>query len=255
MLQQGKNPRPAIVLLASSMAVLLIAGGAAALDVASDPEPKRVVTVEAAATPAPADDRADVAGEPDASTGVLPALASPTAGAVTPATVASPPSTQPEASGPTTRATTATPTTLGPRAPTSVVPPRPPVPGEAEEIGPGAWRSSSEGITATLRMSPVAPRVGQVVRFSIDVTYTGEGCCLVFLYPGHGAVFRPENNSTDCSRAPSSLRRELLHTYTRASMVTLNVQSSVFPCSFPPGPMPGPISSHLNTTIEIAPAA
>lgn len=48
-LLRGKNPRPALALLASSVAVLLIAAATAAHDVATDPQPTRVVTVGAAA--------------------------------------------------------------------------------------------------------------------------------------------------------------------------------------------------------------
>lgn len=263
MLLKGKNPRSVVVLVASTLVVLLIAGAAAAHDVAGEPEPTQVVIVEAAAAPVPAAlaPEADASGarKPDPvaahlPTAHLPIATSPTTGAAAPATVTPRLSTQPRSPAPTP--TVAAPTTrvAPPPTLTPALPTPPPPPLQTVEIGPGAWRSTFEGITATLRMTPVAPRVGQAVQFSIDTTYTGAGCCMVSLYPGDGAVFQPEDNSMDCTRVPGSLHRELLHTYARADTFVVHVQPSILPCTLTPDGLPAPINAHLYASVTVAPA-
>jgi hypothetical protein len=266
-LLRGKNPRPVVALLASLMAVLLLAGAAAARDVATAPGPTRVVTGNAMAAPAP-DAPAEphhAAGEPGPAV-ALTVHAAPTSGAAAPAAVAPPVEIRPARASPTPGPSTAVTTTVAPiptpappqRTPPTALPPATPPPAatpQAGEIGPGAWRSTVEGITTTLHMTPVAPRAGQVVSFSIDTTYTADGCCVVAVYFGDGVMVPPVDNSMDCSRAPSSLHQELSHTYTRAEELTVHVQPSVFPCRFTPPAAPDPINAHLYATISIGPAS
>lgn len=156
--------------------------------------------------------------------GASPATAAPTTapapappGTAAPAPVAArPTSTAPPPRTPATGATkpaptrAAPPSTLGPRNPGAVVFPYQP--------GQSSWEGVSNGITLRVRIDPVAPRVGDPVRFVVEASSPDRPCCGVSVQYGDGASrsWKMEWTEGSCdTAAPGVSRAEYTHGYNR----------------------------------------
>ena len=130
-----------------------------------------------------------------------PATSTTASPATTRATPTSRPGTVPTA--PTTLATLATrpgfvPTTVAPGQPAQTVPP---------PVNPPAWAFEGDGLSVRLRMTPIAPRVGDTVEFTIEAWTDLQGvtCCNVVLQFAGNTVFRRVPQIGPCPDPP---RRE-----------------------------------------------
>lgn len=124
--------------------------------------------------------------------------------------------TAPATAPPTT--TRVTPTTRAPRMPTTARPTPPSNPGFTTTtvapgqppqtvpppVNPPAWTFSEDGVSVRLRMTPIAPRVGDTVEFTIEAwtDLPGVTCCNVMLRFSQDTVFRRWPEIGPCPERP-----------------------------------------------------
>ena len=205
--------------LVACVAVLLAAGAWSAASI--DPGASRTI---GAAGLAPE----GVAAEP----------AAPPVDPVVVSTTVTPPPTPPVPPAPATTAppprVTTTTTTRARPAPTSttvatLLPglPLPGVPPLPILQPPGnAWSSSTNGVTAHLRMEPATPLPGQPVRFYLDVA-APDACCAMNLSYGDGVVSPSPGGGCD---SPTTRTVTLTHTFAAPGDYELLLVAMTFPC-------------------------
>jgi hypothetical protein len=214
--------RRPIAVLAALIAVLVPAGGLAATVVDPGSGPDRRVSATGIAREALAED--PPAGAPAvqveaAVTTTAPATTIPPAPTSTVAR-RSTATTPPPVPGPTTTLATLLPGL--PLPPISPILPIPPI------LQPPAssWSSSSNGVTARMRMEPAAPVPGQPVRFHVEVVTQG-ACCAMTLSYGDGFA-APNAGSCD---SPKRRTETMTHTFAAPGDYELLFVASTFPCN------------------------
>ncbi len=95
-------------------------------------------------------------------------------------------------------------TTTEPRDWLAELPPRP------SPANPTAWSLEENGVSVQLRMTPIAPHVGDTVEFTIEssITIAGGACCLTSLRVGQEIIYQQPPDPGGCSVPPPAERQE-----------------------------------------------
>jgi hypothetical protein len=127
------------------------------------------------------------------------------------------------------------------------------------QTGPGSWTSTVDGITTVLRITPAAPRAGEVVHFSATATYAGAGCCFGALNPGIGNMALSDGSPDRCVQPlPSTAALVTERVFPGTGPILVHVSFTVMPCGPPPPGLPEGTSlpmGSLHASITIAAAA
>ena len=117
----------------------------------------------------------------------------------------------PDVSPSPTTTTTTTPTTAAPTDWMAMTPPRP------SPANPPSWNLKENGMTVQLRMTPIAPHVGDTVEFTIESTtmIAGGACCWALLSVGQDSIYQPMPEPGGCAVPPPPARQ--VHRETRVS--------------------------------------
>jgi hypothetical protein len=131
-------------------------------------------------------------------TSTTPTTAPPVTARVTPTTRAGTVPTAPRTTPPTQAGFTTT--TQAPGRPALTVPP---------PVNPPAWTFEGDGLSVRLRMTPIAPRVGDTVEFTIEswTDLPGITCCNVLLQFSRDTVFRRWPEPGPCPERPPRSER------------------------------------------------
>jgi hypothetical protein len=124
---------------------------------------------------------------------------------------------------PTPPPTTASTTTTAPTDWLALLPPRP------SPENPPSWSMEANGVSVQLRMTPIAPHVGDTVEFTIDssITLAGGACCLTSLHIGQEIVYQEMPGPGGCSVPPPPARQE--HREGRVSYVITGPEIMAIP--------------------------
>ncbi len=106
-----------------------------------------------------------------------------------------------------------------------------------------------------LRMTPVAPRAGDNVHFSITGSYSGTGaCCATVLDLGDGTAAPVSDTMAPdpCpATRPITFNSQVDHVYSHAGTFSVDLEPAVLSCSLPPVAAGG----QLRVTIVVGPDA
>lgn len=233
--------RPSVDAVAALVLVVLATGLVAAVSVGRAPGSsvdQQVRTVGLASSIEP-----DTESRPTTTTSTTTPRPVPTTTLVSTTVPSSHPVTTTTAAGKPTSATTL------PVAPTTTVAPT----AKPAANGPGTWTGAMNGITTTLRMEPVNPRVGDTVHFFMTSTHATQFCCLTTFYAGDGSMTGASIDPHACPEVhPSTYSEQVDHVYTHAGTFTVEVQPSAGDFCYGP---PTFINAQLYVTVVIAPAA
>jgi hypothetical protein len=103
-----------------------------------------------------------------------------------------------------TPTTTPTTTTTAPTDWMALMPPRP------SPENPTSWSVEENGVSVRLRMTPIAPHVGDTVEFTIEssITIAGGACCLTSLRIGQEIIYQQTPEPGGCTVPPPPARLE-----------------------------------------------
>ncbi|HEX3623745.1 MAG TPA: hypothetical protein VHT97_15630 [Acidimicrobiales bacterium] len=120
--------------------------------------------------------------------------------------------------------------------------------------GTGTWTGVTNGVSTTLRMEPVNPRVGDTVQFFITATYPTAFCCVTTFYAGDGSTNGPAGMEPHACPAPvpSTFTEQVDHTYSHEGTYRVEVQPSAGEFCTPFAQF---VNAQLYVTVVIAPAA
>lgn len=148
---------------------------------------------------------------------------------------------------------TVVPTTSKGGAATTIAPTTTIAPPVRASNGTGTWTGVTNGISTTLRMEPVNPRVGDTVHFFITATYPTAFCCVTTFYAGDGSMNGPAGvDPHPCpAPVPSTFTEQVDHTYAHEGTYRVEVQpsSGEFCSGFPTF-----VNAQLYVNVVIAPA-
>lgn len=240
----GTMRRPSVVAVAALVITVLATGLVAAVSVGRTPASsvdRRVGALGLASSIEP-----DTEPSPTTTTSTTAPRPVPTTTVVSTTLPSSRPATTTTVAGKPTTTTTTVAVAVAPRE--TVV-----GPAKTATNGTGTWTGVADGITTTLRMEPVNPRVGDTVRFSMTATHATQFCCLTTFYAGDGSMTGASIDPHACPEIhPSTYSEEVDHVYTHAGTFTVEVQPSAGDFCFAP---PTFINAQLYVNVVIAPAA
>ena len=86
----------------------------------------------------------------------------------------------------------------------ALLPPRP------SPENPASWSLEENGVSVRLRMTPIAPHVGDNVEFTIEssITMAGGACCLTSLLIGQEIIYQQMPEPGGCSVPPPPVRQD-----------------------------------------------